>query len=80
MKAEDKRKVEELIRSMRCPNGFKCIEFGFENLYAAKDIGLNYYLECIKDNPTECSSAFPIGDTYLCHCSVRLYLAKNLQK
>jgi hypothetical protein len=80
MKEEDKSKIEEFIRLMQCPKGFKCLNCRFDNLYVAKDIGLNYYLECIKDNPTECPSAFPIGDSYLCHCPVRLYFAKKLKK
>ena len=80
MKEEDKRKIEKLIRLMQCSKGFKCIEFGFENLCKAKDIGLNYYLECIEDNPTECSSAYAIGNSYFCLCPLRLHLAKKLQK
>ena len=80
MKDEDRKKIEEIMAGMQCAKNFKCAENGFEHLCRAKDFGLETYLECLEEDPWECSFALSFGYGYLCQCPLRVYLAKKLKK
>ena len=80
MKDEDRKKIEEIMAGMKCPNNFKCAESGFEHLCRAKDFGLEKYLECHEEKPSACSFALSFGYSHLCICPLRVYLAKKLKK
>ena len=40
MKVVDRKKIEEVMGEIRCPKNFKCAESGFEQLWKAKETGL----------------------------------------
>lgn len=75
-----KKEIEEIIGQMQCPKNFICAKNGLEHLCKAEDFGLEKYLDCLEENPTECTFALSFGKGYLCQCSLRIYIAKKLKK
>lgn len=85
MKEEDKKKIDEIIAGMTCPNNFRCAETGFEKLCKAQEVGLpeHRFLICEETNPETCTFSESYGAMkygYFCHCPLREYLAKKLKK
>ena len=80
MEEEHKRKMEELIGELKCPKDFRCYQLGFDNLCRAKDIGIESFLVCLEENQRNCKFAVPVKTSYLCHCPLRIYIAKKLKK
>jgi hypothetical protein len=80
LKAEDREKIKKIMAGMQCPKNFICVESGFEHLCSAKDFGLEEYLDCLEDNPSSCSFAFPFGNGHWCECPLRVYICKKLKR
>ena len=80
MTEEDREKIQELMGGMQCPKNFKCADSGFESLCRARDFGLDKFLECLEESPSDCPFALPFGSTHFCQCPLRVYLAKALGK
>jgi len=80
MDDEVRKKIDRLMAGMQCPKGFSCSERGFARLCKAKDIGLESFLVCLEERPEACPFALSFGDSYLCQCSLRVYLSKELKK
>jgi hypothetical protein len=78
MKQGNIKKIEEMISSFTCPKDFMCYKMRFKNLCNAKDLGISQFLECLEENPTECSFSISFGNSYLCECPLRIYIAKSL--
>jgi hypothetical protein len=74
MDKEHKQRIEELIRD--CPPGSKCRDQGVDSLCKAKDVGLQSFVECLEENPLECSFSLAFGDVHYCLCRPRTYIAK----
>ena len=79
LKRARKRKVEEIIDGLRCPEGFECYK-SFDVLCKAEDIGLGSYLLCINSKSKKCLFAVPFGNGYFCKCPLRVYIAKEFKK
>jgi len=80
MKAEDKKRIEELMAGMQCSKGFKCMDSSSEDLCKVKDFGLRNYLECLERSPQSCKFNLRFGDGNFCCCPLRVYLKKKLKK
>jgi len=80
MKEKDRKKIEEIMAGMKCPQDFACAESGFTRLCKARDFGLDNYLECLEEEPSRCSFAVPFGYGYFCQCPLRVYISKSLHK
>jgi len=80
MKDEDRRKIEDIMAGMRCPKNFRCTDNGFEHLCQSKDFGLDNYLEYLEKDSSRCSFVLSFGNGFLCHCPLRVFLAKKLKK
>jgi hypothetical protein len=74
------KKIKEIIGHMKCPKDFKCANSGFKNLCRARDCGMDYYLECLEDNPLPCKFVILFGEQYFCQCPLRVYVSKKLEK
>ncbi|MFC2027806.1 hypothetical protein ACFLU3_03865 [Chloroflexota bacterium] len=79
MEEEDRKKVEEIMGEMSCPQSFKCEELGSEMLCKAEDHGMEGYLDCLEDNRSRCNFALSFGDGYYCRCPLRVFLSKELK-
>lgn len=75
---EDKDKIEQLMADMNCPKDFLCFNSEFEVLCKAKDNGVNGYANCLEKEFFTCSFKVTFGHGALCHCPIRVYIAKNL--
>ena len=78
MREKEKKQIENIIGHMKCPKNFKCADSGFERLCKARDFGLDKFLECLEESPSECPFALPFGSTHFCQCPLRVHLAKAL--
>lgn len=78
MEEKDRERIEAIIGQMSCPKNFHCAETGFKDLCRARDFGLDEYLECLELHPEHCNFAIPFGNSYLCQCPLRVYLAKRV--
>lgn len=76
-----KEKIEQITADMNCPKDFECYKSGFDNLCKAKDNGIDGYAACLEDD-INCNCGFRIrfGHGVLCHCPLRVYVAKNIEK
>ena len=79
MKEEHRKKIEEIMGEMSCPESFKCSESGFETLCKAKDRGVKRHLDCLEDDHSRCTFALSFGDGYFCKCPLRVFLSKELK-
>jgi len=80
MREEDRKRIKEIIGQMQCPKDFKCANSGFENLCKTQDLGLETFLECLEEDPSNCKFAIFFGDAFFCQCPLRVYLAKTCKK
>jgi len=80
MKEEDKKKIEEIMSGLKCEKNYICANSQFELLCEAEDIGLDNYLSCLESDPQRCNFSLSFGDSYMCQCPIRVYLAKKLKK
>jgi hypothetical protein len=80
MKKEVSDRIKEIKAGMKCPKNFNCIESGLEDLCHAKDFGIENYIDCLDENPSECSFVISFGDGYLCRCPLRVFIAKKMGK
>ena len=80
MDEETKKRIEEIMGDMQCPNGLRCANGGLEQLCKARDFGLEHYLDCLEENPLECKFALRFGYGHLCRCPARIYIARELGK
>jgi hypothetical protein len=76
--------IERIMGQLKCPKDFECYKSGFETLCEAKDVGLPSFVQCLGNNPEECTSGclfrYPLGDSSYCHCCLRVYITKELKK
>ena len=80
MDEELRQEIDKIIAGMDCPKGFTCSQSRFERLCKARDFGLDEYVDCLEDDPAACYFSIPFGAGYLCHCPLRVYIAKKLGK
>jgi len=72
--------IEKIINGLKCPKGFECYKSGFKNLGRAKDIGLESFVACLRNDPQDCKFSLQFGGIFFCQCPLRIYIAKKLKK
>lgn len=80
MRQQNNSLIEKLVAAFQCPKDFICYRSGFEMLCKAEDIGLRTYLKCIDIEAQTCVFSSASGDSYLCKCPLRIYLAKEINR
>lgn len=83
MKETDEKviqEIEKIMATMDCPKSFKCYKCGLKKLCKSKDFGMESFLECLEKNPHKCPFAVPFGNSFMCQCPLRIYIAKKLNK
>ena len=76
----NKKMITGIMKNKKCFKDFICIKSKFEYLCKAKDIGYDNFIECLEENPDECSFALSFGHGYICKCPLRIYIAKQIKK
>jgi len=79
MKVKDRKKMQEIMGTMSCPENFICAELEPEMLCKAKDHGMEGYVDCLAENRSRCNFALSFGDGYFCRCPLRVFLSKELK-
>ena len=80
MEQDYKKEIEEIINAFECPKDFECYKSGFEVLCNARDVGLEFFLECLEEEPVWCNFSISYGYSYLCDCPLRVFISKKLEK
>lgn len=80
MEQDHIKRIEEIIRGMKCEKDFRCCKPGFGNLCKARDKGLEGYLDCIDKDSDRCEFRLPFGNGFFCRCPLRVYIGKKLTK
>jgi len=80
VKEDKKKRMEKIIGEMDCRKDFRCYKSGFEGICKARDIGLESHLECLEEAPYKCPFSVHFGRSYFCNYSLRVYIAKTLEK
>ena len=74
------KELREAMGDIECPKGFKCCTEGLEKLCKAQDVGLEEFLECLEENPLECTFSVHYGAVFYCRCPLRVYIVKKFGK
>ena len=77
---EHARQIERIASDMECPNDFVCRTSGYENLCKIRLIAGGQLVECLEENARRGKFELPFGNSTLCKCPLRRYIAKNLQR
>ncbi len=77
MTHEEDMEVDEIITRTECPKGFECRNLAYDQICKAKDIGIESFLECLEEDSRDCPFTLPFGNSFLCQCPLRVYLAKR---
>ena len=73
--------VQKLERLMEYdPEGCRCHEQGIEKLCKAKDLGLESFVECLEEDPSECVSSLTLEDSHYCYCPLLVYMVNKRKK
>ena len=83
MKRVPKRRIQEIMTRIDCPQGFACYESGFKNLCRQ---GIVSYENppakgsdnCTHETDSPCKMKTSAGGNYCCRCPLRLYVATYL--
>jgi hypothetical protein len=80
MEKEIQKHIEEIIDELQCPKHFLCYTSGLKDLCRARDIGLDSFVACLKEDPLECKFSIMFGGISFCQCRLRVFIAKKLRK
>jgi hypothetical protein len=75
---EHKAQIEEIISAMQCPKDFECYKSDFRNLCRTKVFRGGSLCECLDPKSWLCKYSFSFGNGYFCKCTLRKYIATNL--
>jgi hypothetical protein len=78
MNGEVQKHIEEIIDELECPKQHLCYTSGLKDLCRARDIGLDSFVACLKEDPMECKFSILYGGVSFCQCKLRVYIAKRL--
>ncbi len=80
MQQRHEKQIQKIMSEMECRKDFECYKSGFENMSKVNDIGLEGFVECLKENAQECELSVSFGYSWFCRCPLRIYVAKTLNK
>ena len=83
MKSVPKRRIQEIMTRIECPQGFACYESGFRDIcrqaIAEYDTPLSRQPgQCRHENGRVCKMKVSSSSNYCCRCPLRLYVATYL--
>ena len=81
---EQREKIEELSRGMKCSFAFECYKSELELLCDVAIDGSGDILWCKgrygEEDKSYCSFKLSYGDGFLCRCPIRKYIAQEFDK
>ncbi len=79
MDEKQKKRIEEIVAGMECPEDCECCKSDLERTDKMGAKELPSFVTCAEDKKPQCEFKLPSGDTVLCACSVRVHIAKTLR-
>lgn len=81
MQTRARHEVVEIMNTMECAKDFACVEAGFDGVCEVRDVGMKHNLLCLdRQACQECGFSFTVGLAHVCHCPLRVHVAKTLGK
>lgn len=83
MKHVPKRRIQEIMSRIDCPEGFECCKSGFENLCPQEITEYDGPDDCRKaqrdqENDRPCTMKASSGKDHCCRCPLRIYVVTYL--
>jgi len=82
MRHVPKRRIQEIMNRIDCPDDFECYKSGFENLCPQEVTECNVTADsqhrCTEDNMRQCPMRVSSSRDYCCRCPLRIYVATYL--
>ncbi len=83
MKQVPKRRIQEIMNRIDCPEGFECYRSGFRNLCPQEITEYDGPDDCReaqrdRENDRPCTMKTSSGRDYCCSCPLRIYLVTYL--
>ena len=75
MEAELRKKIDEILGPMYCPEGYSCFEPGVEQY---GNDGQARFVACLNSDPAKCALAVPRAGVHECRCVLRATLLEKL--
>jgi hypothetical protein len=72
-----RRAIEDIKKSMECPQAFACCQPGDARSGAAHVLAGGKLLECPQDRDTPCTFGVDFGTGRFCECPLRTFLLEN---
>jgi hypothetical protein len=79
-KETDIRRLEKALPGPRFLEDCKYFKPGSGFKCKARDIGLNSYIECLQIDSRTCPFSLSYAHSYYCACTLRVFIAKQLEK
>jgi hypothetical protein len=73
---EDEEAIRRIVDRLKCGRDRPCYTCGFGNVGRIKRIG-GGVLECLEDRGRSCPHGLSFGNSILCQCPLRKYLADH---
>ncbi len=83
MEPQHLKKIETMMRGMKCDKDFICYKSNFENLCKCRNPGHGMPLNCLETDyqgKASCKFRKSFAAGYLCTCPLRIYIARNLEE
>ncbi|UCD90684.1 MAG: hypothetical protein JSW04_04450 [Desulfobacterales bacterium] len=74
------KEIEKIKSRITCNKDFLCLKSDLIELCEAKDVGIESMLECLEENPGECTFSFVFDNSVYCKCPIRYFVSKKLLK
>ncbi|MCK5024008.1 MAG: hypothetical protein KAR56_00145 [Thermoplasmata archaeon] len=78
MDEEKLNNIKQILENAACSHSCKCYQVKPDEICKARATDLENLLECLEDDPEQCTFSMPFGGTYFCKCQTRIELAKIL--
>ena len=80
MDEEKLKQIKAILASSTCPSSCKCYINKQDEICKARTTDLHNLLECLEDNPEDCTFSVAFGGSYFCKCSTRIEIAEILNE
>ncbi len=71
--------AKQIMGDLKCEKGLRCVKSHLKDICKARPIWPGSCLECLEDDPENCTFAIRSGNKWLCKCPLRIYISKELE-
>ena len=70
--------AKQIMGDLKCEKELRCVKSHLKDICKARPIWPGSDLECLEDEPGNCTFATRPGNKWLCKCPLRIYISKEL--